>query len=621
MRKFLLLAVLFGTQLFAQDKVEKSLENKITDVTVFLQSAQVTRSGKILIPQGESIISVENLSPYMDDKSVQVKAEGDFTVLSVKHKLDYLTERKKNERTEDLQDKIKELATEIEIKQARLEVLSEKESLLDRNKNLNGETNGASLTELKQAIEFYDRELSQIKKDRIQTSKEVEDLKKQQNRIEQQIADIRDQDKLPSGKVEIRVESERPASGEFHISYLVDNAGWYPNYDLRVENIEEPLSLEYKADVYQNTGVDWNNVNLKFSNGNPNQSGVAPELETWYLNYARNTKRQTSIYGRFNPEVRSVVGKVLDENGVALPGVNVIVKNSTVGTQTDFDGNYELTLPNNARELVFSYIGFETRQVPISKNRIDIYLEQDTSTLEEVVVVGYGTDMKNNRMNIRGQSSLQKAEKITTTTIENQTTVEFEVDKKYSIPSTGEKLAVDLKQYNIETSYEYYTVPKLEKAAFLLANITNWDQYNLLEGEANLFFENSYVGRTVLDAKSLEDTLSISLGRDRNIVIGREKIDEFSKRRFIGSNSIETKEFKIFARNKKSQPILLNVYDQIPVPAISEIDVEENELSNGSLNEKTGEVKWKLNLQPQEQKELILKYEVKYPREEDVILE
>ena len=619
MKNYLLLVLLFSTHLFAQNKVEKSLENKITEVTVFLEGAQVTRTGKINLPPGESVISLEKLSPYMDAKSVQVKAEGDFTVLSVKHKQDFLNEREKNEETEKLQSRKEELNTEIEIKKARLEVLAEKESLLDKNKNLNGETNSASLDQLKQAIEFYDKELSQIKKDRIQTSKEVEDLLEQRNRIDQQMADIRNQDKLPSGKIEIKVEAKSSVPGEFQISYLVDNAGWYPKYDLRVESIDKPLNLEYKADVYQNTGIDWNNVKLKFSNGNPNQSGVAPELETWYLNFARNTVFQQSIYNRINPDVKTVYGTVLEEDGPPLPGVNVRVKGSTVGTQTDFDGNYELTLPNNAKYLVYSYVGFKTQEIPISRNRIDVSLEQDAAMLEEVVVTAL--EGRTSGVQIRGRSSVKKAEKVQTTTIENQTTVEFEVEKPYTIPSNGEKLAVDLKEFEIETTYEYYTVPKLDKAAFLLANITNWDQYNLLEGEANLFFENSFVGRTVLDAKSLEDTLSISLGRDRNIVIGREKIDEYSKRRFIGSNSIETKEFKILARNKKSQPIILNVYDQIPVAAISEIEVEEEELSNGILNEKTGEVKWKLSLQPQDQKELILKYEVKYPREEDVILE
>lgn len=622
MRIKIILMLLVCHGVFSQNSSEKKLTTKITDVTVFLQGAQITRTGEIRISQGESIISLEGLSPFIDEKSVKVKADGDFTILSVKHKLDYLNKREKDEKTSELQAEIEDLESRIAMNKSRLEVLAEKENLLDKNKNLNGETTGPSLAQLKQAIEFYDKELTQIKSDYRQTIQKIEELQEEKSKIQNQINDITLQEDLPSGKIEIKVEANKDVAADFHIIYLVDNAGWYPNYDLRVKDIQSPISLNYKADVYQNTGIEWKNVKLKFSNGNPNESGVAPELETWYLNYARNTIFK-NVYDRLNPNPGTVTGVVLDEDDLPLPGVNVIVKGSTVGTQTDFDGKYQITLPNNAEYLIYSFIGMKTQERRISQAQMNVVLEPDTEALEEVVVTGYGGDLQGKAagLRIRGASSVKPAKKIITTTLENQTTVEFEVEKPYSIPSTGEKLAVDLKQYEIEANYEYYAVPKLDKDAFLIAKIHNWDQYNLLEGETNLFFEDAYVSRTVLDAKSLSDTLSISLGRDRNIVIGREKIDEFSKRRTIGSNKIETREFKIIARNKKSQPIHLMIYDQIPVAAINDIDVEQVELSGGKLDEKTGEITWNLNLASDQQKELLLKYEVKYPKYEKVILE
>ena len=210
---------------------------------------------------------------------------------------------------------------------------------------------------------------------------------------------------------------------------------------------------------------------------------------------------------------------------------------------------------------------------------------------------------------------------IITTVIENQTTVEIEVATPYSINSNGEKLQVELKKHQIEALYEYYAIPKLDKDAFLIARVINWDQYNLLEGEANLYFEDAFVGRSILDAKSLQDTLNISLGRDRNIVISRVKNEQFSKRRTIGSNTTETRGFKIAVRNKKSQPIKLTLFDQIPVSVISDITVNPMELAKGQLNEKTGKVVWELNIDSQQQKEINLQYEVKYPKREKVILE
>lgn len=178
-----------------------------------------------------------------------------------------------------------------------------------------------------------------------------------------------------------------------------------------------------------------------------------------------------------------------------------------------------------------------------------------------------------------------------------------------------------MKTHQIESIYEYYAIPKLDKDAFLVAQIIDWDRYNLLEGEANLYFEDAFVGRTVLDAKSLNDTLRISLGRDKSIVIGREKNEQFSRRKPIGSNIVESRGFRIMVRNKKSQAIKLTIFDQIPVSIMSDITVDALEITSGQLDANTGEVKWELMIDGQQQKDLTLQYEVKYPKREKVLLE
>ncbi|MEQ8811224.1 MAG: mucoidy inhibitor MuiA family protein, partial [Imperialibacter sp.] len=545
-------------------------------------------------------------------------------ILSVNHRYNYLGEQTKNAKIDSLNRVLDALNRQIANSQARLEVLSEKQSLLNANKKLGGETSGTNLTQLKLAIEFYDRELTAIKAEWLTTQAALEKMDTDKLKLQKQLGEVRGKDMLPTGEIEVRVEAPAKTRGEFVVTYLVANAGWYPKYDIRVESVDQPLSLKYKADVYQNTGVDWKDVKLKFSNGNPNQSGVAPELQTWYLNYARNTNFNRQSYGVASGSIRSVSGVVTDQEvGDALPGVNVVVQGTTIGTVTDLSGRYSLTLPNNATVLEFSFIGMVDQQVAITSPNINISMQADVHQLQEVVVMGYSAEsaLQGRVAGVSTSRAPSKAKNITTTTVENQTTVEFEVEKPYSIPSNGEKLTVDLSQYDIETIYEYHAVPKLDKDAFLIARIINWDQYNLLEGEANLYFEDGFVGRSILDARALTDTLDISLGRDKNIVIGRTKVDTFSKRRFAGANTIETRQFEILVRNKKSQAIKLTLFDQVPVSAIGEITVTPTELSGGKLNEQSGEVKWELNLAGQQQQKLTLGYEVKYPRKEKVVLE
>lgn len=609
--------------LCAQTFTDRELKTTIDEVTIYLQGGLVTRSGKLQIPSGKSLLRVKSLSPHIDAKSIQVKAIGDFTVLSVNHKINYLDELQKDDRIKSLLLKREEIALDIAKSEARLEVLVEKQSLLNENKNLGGQNSGASLAQIKQAIDFYDKELTSIKAEEISTKTKLKRLNEQRNRIDREVADVQNQKELPTGEIEIRVEANSISTGEFEISYLVGNTGWYPKYDIRVTSIDQPLVLNYKADIYQNTGVDWEEVKLKLSNGDPNLSGVAPELNTWYLNYARNTVVSRSN-GVISNAVRNVSGKVLDQDGEPLPGATIIVKGTTIGTVTDLEGNYSLTLPNGATHLDVSYIGFSSKEVAITSESLNIRMDPDMTELEEVVVVGYsGANRRALTGSVSGvnRSRPKPAEVITTTTIENQTTVEIEVDDLYSVKSNGEKLSVNLREFEIETLYQYYAIPKLDKDAFLIARIVDWNQYNLLEGEANLYFEDRFVGRSILDARSLEDTLDISLGRDKSIVIGREKVDDYTKRRTLGANKIESRGFKILARNNKSQSVKLTLLDQIPIAAISDISITATELSAGKLNEKTGEVIWELELSPKQQADFQLGYEVKYPKYEKVYLE
>lgn len=603
---------------FAQNFKEKELKTEIKEVTIFLNGAQIFETGAIIIPSGKTIIQIKNLSSFLDEKTIQVKGEGDFTILSVNHKLNYLNELKRDSKIDSLKKIIEIVGFSILRENAHLEVLKEKLSLLNENKNLGGQNSGATIVQLKQAIDFYENEISKIKEDEIKTKKLIEDKNQEQKKLENQLKGLNSHNSFPSSEIEIRVNSDTQVNGKFQITYLVSNAGWYPKYDVRVKNIKSPLELTFKAEVYQNTGVDWKNIKIRFSNGNPNESGVLPELYTWNLNYARNTVFEKSKY-ESTVSIGNVKGCVVDESGTPLPGVNVLVKGTSIGTMTDLYGKYNLTIPNGAAQLVFKYIGMNTQEVPINRSEINVRLTGNDIQLSEVMMSNYAVQSRAAGVFSGKAGNLAKIN--TTTVFENQTTVEIEVEMPYSIRSNGEKLLVDLKKHSIEALYEYYAIPKLDKDVFLIARIINWDQYNLLEGEANLYFEDGYVGRSILDTKALHDTLNISLGRDKNIIIRRERDAQYSLNRSIGSNIHETRSFKIITRNKKSNSIKLTIFDQIPVSVISDIIVTPLELSKGQLDDKTGKVTWELSVEPQQQIEVNLQYEVKYPKKEKVILE
>lgn len=620
----LFLCLVFSSLADAQEIKETALSSTIQEVTLFLSGAQVFEKAQGTISAGESTILIKGLSPYLDEKSIQVKGEGNFIIQSVNKRLDFLGEKEVGEKVKVLETQIDEIQKSQTLAQNRLQVLTNKAGLLSANKDLGGSQSGPTMAELRAALDFFDAELTKITNEELQIKSKINEGEKELERLRNQILAMRESQNKSTSEIRIRVKAPAAGPAAFQINYLVANAGWYPKYDVRVKTVNEPLLLNYKAEVYQNTGVDWKNVKLRFSNANPNQSGQSPNLEKWELNYAR----YTTVNKFAVPQMPGTVsGVVLDEDGGPIPGTTVLVKGTTIGTVTDTEGRYSLTLPGNAQSLVFSFIGYAPQEVGIQgRSNVSVSLVPDVQMLQEAVVTGYGDVQRKSisappsTIKIRGSNSMEAAP-LHTIFVENQTSVEIEVAEPYSIKTNGERTLVDLKAYEIPAAYRYTAIPKLDKDAFLIAEITDWNQYSLLEGESNLYFEEGFVGRSILNAAALQDTLQVSMGRDRSIVMQREKVDQFSKKRTIGSNITESRGYEITLKNNKSQAVRLVVKDQIPVSVNSNIVVTPGELSGGRHDSQTGIVAWEVTLAPGSQQKLSLQYEVKYPKSERIILD
>ncbi len=622
MKRFLFSFLLLGNVLLqasAQDLKEIPLTSQIKEITLFLSGAQVFETASGSIPAGESVLLVKGLSPYLDEKSIQLKGQGNFTIQAVNKRMDFLSEKEVGEKVAALEAQIEAIQKSQTLAQNRLQILANKASLLSANKDLGSGQSGPTMAELRAALDFFDAELTKITSEELQVKSKISEGDKELERLQTQISAMRESQNKSTAEIRIRIKAAVAGQGTFQINYLVANAGWYPKYDVRVKSITDALQLQYKAEVFQNTGVDWKNVKLRFSNANPNQNGQAPILDKWELNYAR----YTTVNKFALPQTPgSIGGVVLDERGQVLPGATVLVKGTTIGTTTDMEGRYSLTLPTTAQTLVFSFIGMRMEELPIQgRSNLNVTLLEDTQALSEVVVTGYGRQSEKRTLAVEPMNSSMDAAPLMTSFVENQTTVEIQVAEPYSIKTNGERTLVDLKTYEIPSTYRYTAIPKLDKDAFLLAEISDWSQYNLLEGESNLYFEEGFVGRSILNPAALQDTLQISMGRDRSIVMQREKVDQYSKKRSVGSNITESRGYEISLKNNKSQAVTLQLKDQIPVSVNSNITVTPGELSGGTLDPLTGIVTWEITLPPGGQQKRSLSYEVKYPKSERISLD
>lgn len=198
--------------------------------------------------------------------------------------------------------------------------------------------------------------------------------------------------------------------------------------------------------------------------------------------------------------------------------------------------------------------------------------------------------------------------------------VEYKIDIPYTVESNGKTCIIQMQDYSLNAEFKHYAAPKIEANAFLLARITGWEKYNLLQGEANVFFRDTYVGKTFLNPFGTTDTLDVSMGQDKGISIKRDMIKDFTSDKFIGSSRRVTKGWEITVRNSKNKDVNIILEDQFPLSSNKDIEIEKLEYSGGTIEETTGKVTWNLTLKPNEVKKLTIKYLVKYPKEKVVVV-
>ena len=624
--KLLALSCLFvGTSMFAQSSKELSLKAPISEVTVYLKGAQVTRNLTTSVNEGKSTLKITNLSPYIDSKSVQVRINNNnITVLSVNHQLNFLDSLKKSKEADALLQQQDATKDKLQAENTKLEVINEELNFLKENIKIGGSNEGVTLTKLKETAAFYSQQVNSLKTRKAEVDKNISKLNTNLDDIARQLRQLGESEKEPMGEVLVAIDAKSAASINIELSYYVNNAGWFPSYDIRSTSINDPIQLTYKSNIQQSTKEDWKNVRLKVSSLNPNSGNTPPQLKTYFIDYYTAPPRYDLNFNR------QIQGRITDVNNEPLIGVTVRVLGSTIGTVADINGNFSITQPANGNMLEFSYIGMVPQTVPITQNFMNIVMQEDAKNLEEVVVVGYGTQKKSLLSGVSGKlagvavTNNKKKEvsaPLPVVQTENQTAVEFEIKTPYTILSDNKSITAEMDSYELPAQYEYFSIPKVDKDAFLLAYIRDWEKYNLLEGEANIFYENSFVGKTILDTRAMSDTLNISLGRDKNVQVKREKIKDFSTKKFLGSKKEETRVWKTTVRNNKKQPINMVLFDQIPVSTSQEIEVDAENLSGGKLNKENGDVKWNFELTPTEKKVVELKYTVKYPKEKNLIVE
>lgn len=553
--------ILLGSALFANEPL--TVKGPLTGVTVYMQGAQLQHKANYTIKAGVSEVIVEGISPQISPSTIQVKATGAVVILDSKYEYYYpqpTASAGSGELPPKIRAAIKALEDSIILVNFELRDINDEIEVLVAARKIiisNGAVKGQgkvndSIQLLKSTVDYYTTKVSEL-------NKKISALDRQKVKksdlisvLDNRLNDLRNyaEQNNPTPEIKgiprivITFMAKEAATGKIELSYLASNAGWTPLYDIRSEAASGKISLTYKAQVRQQTGLDWNDIKLSISTNNPYANKTKPELSPWYIDYQEFRKQLQE-----KAKIRTDQYENDDAPSVNTSAMNMGFMYSTSGAM------------------------FE--------------------------------------------QAAQGAEAFTTI-VQQLISAEFKIDLNYSIASDNQVRMVLVKQSELNTSFRYYAVPKLDPGVYLVAQMTKLDELQLVPAKANIFFDGTYIGETYLDPTTMDDTLNLSLGKDPNIVVKRTLLKDQSKERIIQDKKERNFAYNIEVRNLKSSEIDLIIQDQVPLTTNPEISIEKSNLGKGTLDEKTGLIEWKLKLKAKENLNFEYDFKVRHPKDKIV---
>lgn len=524
--------------------------SNVTDVTVYRTYARETRYGSALIPGGNSEVVLSNITTTIDENSIQVGCKNNVKILSVSSRLNYLPDTRMPSagKIREWQDSIKLLDRKSRFISRQKEAYETELGVLNANNKLGAQEEGVKPALLKELLELNRSKQAELKKLIFDAEEDYNEIRNTMALLQNQLNEVQGftQGK-PIREIVLKVYSKAEVNTTFKLSYLVTQASWTPTYEIRCENTSQPLMLNCRAKIRQNTGYDWKNVHIKLSTANPNQNHNRPVLYPIYVDFMQPDYYRKSIQ-----------------------------ISSTYGVADDAQAERALKAP----AVQMSNLAYSQE-----KNFTD------------------GMKLEGNAVTIA----------------EGEMMVEYDIEQEQDIESDNQEHITAIQEVKLPATYNFHSVPKLDNGVFLIARITDWGKYNLLAGEATLFFDDMYIGKSYINPNVSADTLLVSLGRDEKINIRRTKLNDLCVTKRFSNKKKETKAYETIVKNNKNTPIDIEILDQYPVSRNSEIEVDLEESTGAEIVKEYGKLLWRLKLQPGETRTIKMVYSIKFPEDKPVV--
>ena len=533
-------------------------DSKITDVTVYPDSALVKRMASLSLAKGEHQIIFSDIIPDIDENSLNVagKGEAQVKIFGVQIKREFLT-APPSEEVKKLEADIEAVKDQIDGKNNHLEVLAKEKDFLDSIK-LTADTQipkdlmtkFPNVTDLESLSKFLVAKFDGNENQRQETNVAIRELTRKKEALERQLLNLNSGNQKMRRFIVVDLESEKPGNFNLAVSYLVRNVSWNPLYDARTSFEQSKVELVFFGVLRQSTGEPWEDVRLFLSTAKPSVGGKMPELHPWYLRPYEYKKER---------------GGMLASKAVGY----MAPRSDQDYLSTDLNGEEWGATQQRDKSATMVYATAEEKGTAV------VYEVKRKATIKPD-----GTDHK--------------------------------------VPISSQNLEADFQYAATPKLSPYaYLMSKIKnsKEGQLLPGMVNI----FFEGD---YIGLSNIPKSIGAEESFDLYLGIDEGITVKRKKLEEKVDETLIANIPSPTKTISYSYKLIVENYKNKKIKVSLYDQIPISEDDRIAVKKVQFSaepaQKNYFDRKGVMRWDFELEPKQKKEITLFYVIEHPRDLNV---
>lgn len=285
--------ITFQKKLNAENEIR--VKNPPHFAKVYLNASEMFHNIKVSLQAGQNTLVITHLSPNVMDESIQMNLQDDLELLSVDYRRHYLTEEEKSKEWKRTKDSLDLIEAQISKLQQELKSWQVQSQILEQNKKITGDNVKITTTDLAALMDFYFKKTLEIEAKINTLNEQKKELENTKQKLLRQLQQIENRLAKSYGEIVLELTAKQTKVYHIELSYITHNLFWKPVYDVSSEGPDKKIDLKFKAEIYNQTGMDYNQLQVSFSSSLPAGNLKVNQLSPWWLDFFEPTYSKNEI--------------------------------------------------------------------------------------------------------------------------------------------------------------------------------------------------------------------------------------------------------------------------------------------------------------------------------------